>query len=132
MISATDTDITSSSPEPYVTSKTVTAAATFVTQATTPWFCVLSFHSGHKPWHAAASSLLATDPYTGPGGTFEVGPCDGSSVPAGTFQAGVPPFGEPSLEHNVERRPYYESMLEAMDTEIGRFLAAVSLDSRSS
>ncbi len=63
-----------------------------------PYFVWLAFSTPHSPYHKPPSNLHTRD----------------SLVPGSTDRA--------------MRRPYYEAMVESLDTEIGRLLASVDLD----
>jgi arylsulfatase A-like enzyme len=81
----------------YATSDNVNDARTWIQQrGTNRWFLWLAFNAGHAPYHKPPNALHSYD-----------------SLP-GT-QADI----------TANTRPYYEAMIEAMDTEIGRLLLQV-------
>ena len=63
-----------------------------------PWFLWVAFNAAHSPYHKPPNELHSKD-----------------ELPFSTDE-----------DHNS--RPYYEAMVEALDTEIGRLLAEVSLE----
>jgi arylsulfatase A-like enzyme len=65
-------------------------------RGTQPWFAWVAFNAGHTPLHKPPNELHSYDSLAG-------------------TQADI----------NANPRPYFEAMIEAMDTEIGRLLAVV-------
>ena len=45
----------------YNTTALVDSALSWIGEQTTPWFCFLSFHTPHEPWHAPPSGLYTED-----------------------------------------------------------------------
>lgn len=62
-----------------------------------PWFAWVAFNAGHTPYHKPPNHLHSYD-----------------------FLSGT------TANINTNPRPYFEAMIEAMDTEIGRLLSAVN------
>jgi arylsulfatase A-like enzyme len=83
----------------YATTDNANDAITWIAQqGTNNWFLWLAFNAGHTPLHKPPNNLHSYD-----------------SLP-GT-QANI----------NANPRPYFEAMIEAMDTEMGRVLTNISL-----
>ena len=83
----------------YATTDNVNDATNWISaRGTNAWFLWLSFNAPHKPFHKPPNALHSYD------------------LLSGTQQ-----------DINTNSRPYFEAMTEAMDTEIGRLLANVSL-----
>lgn len=84
----------------YATTDVVDDAAAWIRErGTAPWLAWVAFNAGHVPLHKPPGELHSYDGLP--------------SGPAG-------PITNP--------RPYFEAMIEAMDTEIGRLLRAVDLN----
>jgi arylsulfatase A-like enzyme len=82
----------------YATTDNVNDALAWIQQrGTNRWFLWLAFNAGHAPYHKPPNALHSYD-----------------SLP-GT-QADI----------TANTRPYYEAMIEAMDTEIGRLLSQIN------
>ena len=82
----------------YETTDVVNDAIAWIqAQGNSPWFAWVAFNAPHTPLHKPPNSLCPH--YTGLSGT----------------QADI----------NANPRPYFEAMVEALDTEMGRLLAAV-------
>lgn len=83
----------------YATTDVVNDAVAWIqTQTNQPWFAWVAFNAPHTPLHKPPNAL--SPHYAGLSGT--------------------------QININNNPRPYYEAMVEAMDTEIGRLLAAVN------
>ncbi|HWB05701.1 MAG TPA: sulfatase-like hydrolase/transferase [Verrucomicrobiales bacterium] len=81
----------------YATTDVVNDAVTWIqARGTQPWFAWVAFNAGHTPLHKPPNDLHSKDSLSG-------------------TQANI----------NANPRPYFEAMIEAMDTEIGRLLLAV-------
>ena len=81
----------------YATTDTVNSAISWIqARGSQPWFAWVAFNAPHTPLHKPPNSLHSYDSLSG-------------------TQANI----------NANPRPYYEAMVEAMDTEVGRLLAAV-------
>ncbi len=81
----------------YATTDVVNDAATWIqARGTQPWFVWVAFNAPHTPLHKPPNSLHSYDSLSGTQANITANP-----------------------------RPYFEAMVEAMDTEIGRLLAAV-------
>ena len=81
----------------YATTDVVNDTITWIqARGTQPWFAWVAFNAPHTPLHKPANNLHSYDSLSG-------------------TQANI----------NQNPRPYYEAMVEAMDTEIGRLLGAV-------
>lgn len=84
----------------YATTDVVDDAVAWInTQGAKPWFAWVAFNAGHVPLHKPPADLHSYD-----------------ALPAGI--AG--PIANP--------RPYFEAMIESLDTELGRLLKAVDLE----
>ena len=90
----------SSTSSNYVVSETVDDALSAITTMPEPWFAYVSFNSIHTPFHVPPSNLCPSS------GACPSGYC--SNLPA-----------------NPSNADLAKAMAEAMDTEIGRLLAAV-------
>ncbi len=95
-----NTNGTNSASTTYTTTDQVNEAIAFINRSENPadpkpWFCWVAFNAPHTPFHEPPASL---EPLTG-GGYTNVGQTDNQSL--------------------------YTRMLEALDTELGRLLAAV-------
>jgi arylsulfatase A-like enzyme len=77
----------------YATTVTVNDAINWVGAQTENWFVTLSFNAPHAPFHKPPNNLHSFDGL--------------STNP---------------IQINANPQPYYKAMIEAMDTEIGRFL----------
>jgi arylsulfatase A-like enzyme len=83
----------------YATTDLVNEAAAWIqAQANQPWFAWVAFNAPHNPLHKPPNALCPH--YTSLSGT--------------------------TADINANPRRYFEAMTEAMDTEIGRLLAAVN------
>lgn len=87
-----------SSPETdYVTSVTVDDAINWIdAKGTEPWFCWVAFNAPHTPFHLPPTDLHSYDTLSG----------DAADISANPL-------------------PYYQAMVESLDTEIGRLLGAI-------
>lgn len=92
---------TSSTSSDYATSKFTDLAIDWVQDQSQPWFLWLAYNAPHSPLHVPPSNL---------------------------HSQGNLPSDQASIDANP--LPYYMAMLEAMDTEIGRFLDALSPEER--
>lgn len=81
----------------YAATKKVDEAISWIGSRTQPWFCYLSFNLPHSPFHRPPGHLHSY------------------SLPKSRPDAGD------------DELPYYQAMVEAMDTEIGRLLSHVDL-----
>ncbi len=123
----------------YATTDSVNEALDFIgSQGDEPYFLYMAMHAGHAPWHMPpahlAPSYFIDD---GSGGCFHaqdpscaVQPpqCPPIVCPvAPCTEACVIGLDEPLLDQVAAIRPYYEAMIEALDTEIGRLIAGVDL-----
>ncbi|MBX7207847.1 MAG: sulfatase-like hydrolase/transferase [Verrucomicrobiaceae bacterium] len=103
-VSATGASASSTTSTTYATTDNVNDAVSFIstqTGAAKPWFLWLAFNAPHIPYHKPPTSLLTTA---------------GSIALSGT-----------TTDINANPRNYFNAMIEAMDTEIGRLLASVNL-----
>src|SRR6185503_3037006 len=83
----------------YATSDVVDDAIAWIqTQGSRPWFAWVAFNAPHAPLHKPPNAL-----------------CPHYTTLSGT-----------QMDINRNPRSYFEAMVEAMDTEIGRLLAAVN------
>ncbi len=83
----------------YATTDLVNDAVAWIAARTNqPWFAWVAFNAAHTPLHKPPNALAPH--YTGHSGT--------------------------PMNINNNPRPYYEAMVEAMDTELGRLLASVN------
>lgn len=83
----------------YATTDVVNDAVAWIqAQTNKPWFAWVAFNAPHTPLHKPPNAL--SPHYTGLSGA--------------------------QININNNPRPYYEAMVEAMDTEIGRLLTAVN------
>jgi len=81
----------------YATTDAVDDTAAWIqARGTQPWLAWVAFNAGHTPLHKPPDSLHSYDSLSGT-----------------------------QVNINQNPRPYFEAMIEAMDTEIGRLLAAV-------
>lgn len=81
----------------YATSENVDDAMAWISQqGASPWFCWLAFNSGHSPFHKPPSDLHSYDSLSGAAEDINSNPV-----------------------------PYYQAMIESMDTEIGRLLSSM-------
>lgn len=84
----------------YATTDVVDDAVAWIkTQGAKPWFAWVAFNAGHVPLHKPPTDLHSYD-----------------ALPSGV--AG--PIANP--------RPYFEAMIESLDTELGRLLQVVDLE----
>lgn len=89
--------VTTMSYTTYATTDVVNDAVAWIqARGTQPWFTWVAFNAGHTPLHKPPNSLHSYDSLSGTQANITANP-----------------------------RPYFEAMVEAMDTEIGRLLAAV-------
>lgn len=86
----------------YVTTELTDLAIDWVGQQTKPWFLWLAYNAPHAPFHLP---------------------------PAGLHSQGALPSDQASIDANP--LPYYMAMLEAMDSEYGRFLNSLSEEERA-
>jgi arylsulfatase A-like enzyme len=86
----------------YATTKLTDLAINWVNVQTKPWFLWLAYNAPHTPFHLAPTDLHTQ-------GSL---PTDDASV-------------------NANPLPYYLSALEALDTEMGRFLSSLSAEERA-
>ncbi len=85
----------------YATTENVDDALTWISgQGESPWFLWLAFNAPHSPFHKPPNELHSYDSLSG------------------TQQ-----------DINNNPVPYYQAMIEAMDTEIGRLLSSIDLAS---
>lgn len=85
----------------YHTSQVTDLAIDWIGQQTSPWFLWLAYVAPHSPYHLPPSDLLANANLSG----------DEADI-------------------NANKRAYYLAAIEAMDTEIGRLLNAMSNEER--
>jgi len=97
----TENGITSNSTV-YTTTKFTDLAINWVANQTKPWFLWLAFNAPHTPFHLAPTNLHSQ-------GNL---PTDNASI-------------------NANPTPYYMSAIEAMDSELGRFLDSLSTEERA-
>ncbi len=93
----------SSTVTTYATTENVNDALAFISTQTTagkPWFTWLAFNAPHTPYHKPPNSLCPT--YASLSGT--------------------------AADITANQQSYYNAAIEAMDTEIGRLLAGVNLN----
>ena len=83
----------------YITSVFTDEAINWITSQNSSWFLCLSYNAPHTPFHLAPTNL---------------------------HSQGALPSDNVSIEQNP--LPYYFSMIEAMDTEIGRLLESIGSD----
>ena len=83
----------------YATTDTTDDAIVEILTLPEPWFCVVSYHAPHSPWHEPPLAV-----------------CQASSCP-NTFCGNLPP--------NPSNAQMGKAMVEAMDAEIGRLLGAL-------
>jgi arylsulfatase A-like enzyme len=82
----------------YATTDIVNDAVAWIqARGSQPWFAWVAFNAGHTPLHKPPNALHSYDSLPGTSAHITANP-----------------------------RPYYEAMIEAMDTEIGRLLASVN------
>jgi arylsulfatase B len=77
----------------YATTVNINDAINWVSNQTDNWFLTLSFNAPHSPFHKPPNNLHSFDGL--------------STNP---------------IQINANPQPYYKAMIEAMDTEVGRFL----------
>lgn len=83
----------------YATTDIVDDTVTWIqARGTNAWFAWVAFNAGHTPFHKPPNGLHSYDALSGT-----------------------------QMDINRNPRPYYEAMIEAMDTEIARLLASVDL-----
>lgn len=92
---------TSNSTE-YTTTKFTDLAINWVDNQTKPWFLWLAYNAPHTPFHLAPQEL---------------------------HMQGILPTDSGSIDANP--MPYYMSAIEAIDTEIGRFLENMSIEEKA-
>jgi len=97
----TENGSTSNSTE-YTTTKFTDLAIDWVDAQTKPWFLWLAFNAPHTPFHLAPTNLHSQGDL----------PTDAASISA-------------------NKLPYFMSAIEAMDSELGRFLATLSSEERA-
>ncbi len=135
-----NTDGSYSMSTTYATTDAVDEALNFISdQGENPWFLYVAMHSGHAPWHIPpphlAPSYFIND---GTGTCFHaqnpscpvqppICPPLACPVPICT-EACELPITTPLDVQSAATRPYYEAMIEAMDTEIGRLIEGVNLE----
>lgn len=84
----------------YATTDAVNESLDWIqAQGDNRWFLWVAFNAGHTPFHKPPNDLHGYDALDG--GAADI---------------------------NANPRPYFEAMIEAMDTEIGRLLAGVDID----
>ena len=83
----------------YITSVFTDEAINWINSQSSSWFLCLSYNAPHTPFHLAPTNL---------------------------HSQGALPSDNVSIEQNP--LPYYFSMIEAMDTEIGRLLESIGSD----
>lgn len=88
--------------EGYSTTVLTDKAIDWINGQDQPWFLWLAYNAPHSPFHLPPNNLHSSDDL----------PADEESV-------------------NANPLPYYNAMLEALDTEIGRLLASMSDDERA-
>lgn len=93
--------------QPYATIVNVDDALTWIGEQNGPWFLWLAFNAPHAPFQA-------------PPDQCPTGPCHGVTLPPGIEEGDVCPPGD--------RRPCYKAMMETLDTEVGRLLASLPVD----
>ena len=86
----------------YTTTKLTDTAIDWVDDQTKPWFLWMAYNAPHTPFHLAPTDL---------------------------HSQGNLPTDEASI--NANPIPYYMSAIEAMDTELGRFLNSLSSEDRA-
>ncbi|MDN3666898.1 sulfatase-like hydrolase/transferase [Algibacter miyuki] len=86
----------------YSTTKFTDLSIDWINQQTSPWFLWLAYNAPHSPFHLPPTNLH----------TYGDLPADQASIDANPL-------------------PYYLAMIEAMDTEIGRLLNAMSEEVRN-
>lgn len=91
----------SSTSTEYATTKLTDLAINWVEEQTQPWFLWLAYNAAHTPFHLPPNDL---------------------------HSQGNLPSDQASIDANP--LPYYLAMLEAMDTEMGRLISAMSEDER--
>ncbi len=134
-----NTDGTFGMSQTYATTDSVNEALSFIAgQGNDPWFLYMAVHAGHNPWHVPpahlAPSYFLDDGNGGcyhaqsPGCPAQPSQCPPVACPpAVCLEACELPLTEPTLDQIAAQRPYYEAMIEALDTEIGRLLSGVDL-----
>ena len=93
---------TASNSRTYTTTKLTDIAIDWVDDQTKPWFLWMAYNAPHTPFHLAPTEL---------------------------HSQGNVPTDEASI--NANPIPYYMSAMEAMDTELGRFLGNLSSEERA-
>ena len=93
---------TASNSTTYTTTKLTDVAIDWVDDQTKPWFLWMAYNAPHTPFHLAPTDL---------------------------HSQGNLPTDEASI--NANPIPYYMSAIEAMDTELGRFLSNLSSEERA-
>ena len=84
----------------YATSETVDDALSWIdSNGDSPWFCWLAFNAPHDPFHLPPTALHSQTGLSGDQADIDANPL-----------------------------PYYQAMVEAMDTEIGRLLSGIDSD----
>jgi arylsulfatase A-like enzyme len=86
----------------YATTKLTDLAIDWTSKQTKPWFLWMAYNAPHTPFHLAPTNLHSQ-------GSL---PTDDASI-------------------NSNPLPYYLSALEALDTEMGRFLSSLSAEERA-
>ncbi len=135
-----NTDGTYGMSTTYATTDAVDEALSFIAdQGREPWFLYVAMHSGHAPWHIPPPHLAPSyfiNDGTGhcyhaqnPGCPVQPPICPPLACPpAVCSETCVLPITTPLEIQSAATRPYYEAMIEAMDTEIGRLIAGVDLN----
>ncbi|MBK8226806.1 MAG: sulfatase-like hydrolase/transferase [Flavobacteriales bacterium] len=81
----------------YITTKITDMAIDWINQQTAPWFCWVAYNAPHTPYHLPPLSM---------------------------HSQGALPADQASI--NANPLPYYLAMLESVDHELGRLLAALT------
>ena len=102
----------------YATTQFTADAIDFIDKVDGPWFTYLAYHAGHSPWHAPPQALIRPERFT-PTGDLTTGFC---TIPA----ASLNPCDAPCGDSHIERRAFYEMMIEAMDMELERLIFATT------
>lgn len=124
----------------YATTDSINEALTFIAdQGDDPYFLYLAMHAGHAPWHIPPAHLAPS--YfldNGNGGCFHAQEPNCPAQPSQCLPLVCPPticreacdlpLTDPILDQVRAKRPYYEAMIEALDTEVGRLIAGVDLN----
>jgi arylsulfatase A-like enzyme len=107
-------------------------AAQWIDDQPQPFFACVNFNAPHFPYQVPPFELLSAetravlgDPASC-GGPFCPGQIAGTASPCGTS-----PCGDLTECVSMQRRLFYNAMLEAVDTEIGNLLAGMSAEKRA-